>query len=90
MISGSSLSVDTAITASSILVTSDMRFGDASNDTCRFTGSITISGSLSLPSGSVPTSVSSSGTIGEIRWDSGAVYICIATNTWRKSTLATF
>ena len=90
VISGSSLSITTAITASNILITDDIRFGDSASDRCRLTGSLELTGSLLLPNGSAPTSISSSGRLGEIRWDSQAVYICIVTDTWKKSALVDF
>lgn len=37
-----------------------------------------------------PASASDTGTTGEIRWVADAVYLCIATDTWVKATLATF
>ena len=40
--------------------------------------------------GSAPTSASDSGTAGDIRFDSGAIYVCVATNTWKKADLSTF
>lgn len=37
-----------------------------------------------------PANSSDTGTKGEIRWTATAVYLCTATNTWVKATLATF
>lgn len=37
-----------------------------------------------------PATATSTGTTGEIRWTSTAVFLCVATNTWVKATLATF
>jgi hypothetical protein len=37
-----------------------------------------------------PTSVNDIGTLGEIRITSNAIYVCIATNTWRRALLTTF
>ena len=31
-----------------------------------------------------------SGSVGDIRYDSGYVYICVATNTWKRAALATW
>jgi hypothetical protein len=31
-----------------------------------------------------PASAGASGVAGQIRWDSSFVYICVATNTWRR------
>ena len=37
-----------------------------------------------------PTSSTASGTLGEIRWTSGYVYLCVNTNTWQRAALSTF
>ena len=40
--------------------------------------------------GTAPTSASSTGTAGDIRFDSGAIDVCVATNTWKKADLSSF
>lgn len=37
-----------------------------------------------------PTTSSDNGNQGEIRWDSNYIYVCVATNTWKRATLSTF
>lgn len=37
-----------------------------------------------------PATVTSTGTVGEIRITSGFIYVCIATNTWRRAALASW
>ena len=39
---------------------------------------------------SPPTSATSSGRVGEITYDSDYVYVCIATNTWKRSQLSSW
>lgn len=51
------------------------------------TGQATVNGNLIVGSGYVPTSNTASGTAGQIVWDSGNVYICVATNTWKRAAL---
>jgi len=34
-----------------------------------------------------PTSATAPGNVGDICWDAGFVYVCTATNTWRRSAL---
>lgn len=46
--------------------------------------------SLSLGNTAAPTSASDTGTTGEIRYDSNYVYVCVTTNTWKRSALATW
>lgn len=43
-----------------------------------------------LAQGTKPTSVSSTGVQGEIRWDQDHVYLCIATDTWRRIPLSSW
>jgi hypothetical protein len=38
----------------------------------------------------VPTNSSSPGVVGQIAYSSDFVYICVATNTWRKLYATTF
>ena len=37
-----------------------------------------------------PASASATGTTGEICWDASYVYVCTATNTWKRAALATW
>lgn len=37
-----------------------------------------------------PASASAAGNQGEIVWDSGFVYVCVATNTWKRAALASW
>tara|TARA_Y100000592_G_scaffold69401_1_gene107958 strand:- start:4860 stop:5852 length:993 start_codon:yes stop_codon:yes gene_type:complete len=36
----------------------------------------------------VPANASAAGTAGEIAWDSGHLYVCVATNTWKRVAIA--
>lgn len=62
---------------------SDTLTGSFSVDVSGVTGEITLEGSA-------PTSATSSGTAGDIRYDSNYLYVCVATNTWKRSALATW
>lgn len=37
-----------------------------------------------------PSSASDTGTTGDICWDSGYIYICVGTNTWKRAAIATW
>jgi hypothetical protein len=37
-----------------------------------------------------PATATSTGTLGEIRYTSGFIYVCIATNTWRRTALTSW
>lgn len=67
---------NTGFTAANISVTNEI---DAV--TANVSGNITLSGSYK------PTSNTSPGTVGQVAWDSGNVYICVATNTWKRAAL---
>lgn len=38
--------------------------------------------------GTAPISASAVGTAGELAYDSGFVYVCVASNTWKRAALA--
>jgi hypothetical protein len=55
------------------------------------TGGITlVQGNLALQSQTVPASSSDTGTEGEVTWDSSYVYVCVGTNTWKRTAISTF
>jgi hypothetical protein len=63
----------------------------AINATSTITTSGAISGSaLTITSSYTPTSATSTGVAGQITWDANYVYVCIATNTWRRASLTTW
>lgn len=37
-----------------------------------------------------PALATSAGTAGQVAMDSGFIYVCIATNTWKRVAIATF
>jgi hypothetical protein len=43
-----------------------------------------------LPSTTTPTGPTSTGRKGEIRYDSDYIYICVATNTWKRTAISTW
>jgi hypothetical protein len=49
---------------------------------------VTIGGNLIVSNTYVPTANNSVGSKGQISYDSSYVYVCIATNTWRRANLA--
>ena len=49
------------------------------------TGNITLTGLLSAPQ---KTKASNAiGTVGQMCWDANYIYVCTATNTWKRSPL---
>ena len=45
---------------------------------------------IPCPTSSVPVTVTSTGTAGQLAYNSSHVYICVATNTWRRASLSTW
>lgn len=39
---------------------------------------------------SAPATAGATGTAGQWAWDSGYIYICVATNTWKRAALSTW
>lgn len=48
-----------------------------------------IDGTLTVAT-STPASSSATGTTGTIVWDSTYIYVCVATNTWKRVEIATW
>ncbi len=49
-------------------------------------GRLKINGQLEIQ-GKTPASASATGTVGEIAWDADYIYICVATNTWKRAQI---
>lgn len=39
---------------------------------------------------STPASAAATGTTGTIAWDASFIYVCVATNTWKRVAIATW
>lgn len=50
----------------------------------------TVAKDLILPAPTVPASAAATGTAGTVSWDSGFVYVCVATDTWKRAAIATW
>ena len=46
--------------------------------------------SLRIVTSKTPASATAAGTAGQIAWDANYVYVCTATNTWKRSALTTW
>lgn len=49
-----------------------------------------VTGGMSLVTAAVPSTATSSGIAGEIRLDASHIYICTATNTWKRAAISTW
>lgn len=54
------------------------------------TGNVVVAKNLVLSSPNVPSSASDTGTVGTISWDASYIYICTATDTWKRVAIATW
>lgn len=43
----------------------------------------------SVPAG-IPGSSGANGAIGQIKWDANFLYVCVGTNSWKRTTLVSF
>jgi hypothetical protein len=55
-----------------------------------FTGGITVADDLTLSSPTVPASASATGVAGTVSWDADYIYICTATDTWKRVAISTW
>ena len=72
----------------------DTSLASISNPT--FTGTVTADGNvvtgdkIKISTAQTPASASATGNAGEICWDTDYVYVCTATNTWKRSAISTW
>jgi hypothetical protein len=45
---------------------------------------------LNVSTSKTPSSSSAAGTAGDIAWDSSYIYVCVATNTWKRTAISTW
>ena len=55
-----------------------------------FVGNAIFNDSLNLPNTFTPAAAASPGTKGQVVWDSNYIYVCVATNTWKRVAIATW
>lgn len=48
------------------------------------------SDSLRLRTAKTPASATASGSAGEVCWDANYVYVCVATNTWKRAAISSW
>jgi len=60
--------------------------GSSSFNTLTTSGLATLN-RIILTTATTPASASATGTTGEIVWDVNYIYVCIATNTWRRTAI---
>jgi hypothetical protein len=76
-------------------VTGDLTGDVTGNVTGDLTGDVTgnvdgnVSGEVTLE-GAAPASATATGTAGDIRYDADYIYICVATDTWKRAAISTW
>ena len=55
-----------------------------------FTGTAAFGSTIQLTTSRTPASASDTGNTGEICWDADYVYVCTATNTWKRASISTW
>jgi hypothetical protein len=45
---------------------------------------------VTVTTSSTPASATATGTVGQIKWDANYIYVCVATNTWKRAALTTW
>jgi len=66
-------------------------YGEFDTAELTFNGEVTVTEDFYLTqSGTAPASAADTGTQGEIRWTDDYVYICVNTDTWKRSALSTW
>jgi hypothetical protein len=71
------------------ICSSDASYGDLTSDGSGFLLS-TKGSTLRIITPHTPAASNEAGYVGEHKWDTGYLYICVATNTWKRVALATF
>ena len=65
--------------------------GDTIAGDLTVTGNISTSGdNINIANNNTPVTASAPGVKGDIRWDTSYIYVCVATNTWKRSLLSTW
>jgi len=64
--------------------------GGTTPDAGTFTTLATTGDKISVQTAKTPASAGASGTAGDIAWDTNYVYVCVATNTWKRAALSTW
>jgi hypothetical protein len=56
-----------------------------------FSGNLTVNGDrIRIVTSKTPASATATGTAGEVCWDSGFIYVCVAANTWKRASISTW
>ena len=91
------VNIATGVTAAS--TTKAVNIGTAGNATSTTniaigsstgTSTTTLNGNIIMSKTATPASATATGTAGTIVWDANYIYVCIATNTWKRTAITTW
>lgn len=86
----STLALTGAISLTGALtMTGDLVADNLSGSTLTLENGLVIGGTMVI-SGLPPATAASAGVTGTITWDTGFVYVCTNTNTWKRAAIATW
>jgi len=78
-------------TANNIAVANNnARVANFSTTALTLDGGLTVAGTVIHTLSATPASASAAGTVGTMSWDANYIYICTATNTWKRVAIATW
>src|SRR5436190_265823 len=66
-----------------------IRLADDSADAALSVSNLTASGNI-IHATQTPASAGAAGTAGTITWDASFIYVCTATNTWKRVAISTW
>jgi len=81
------LHIHDGITAGGYIIVSN---GSGSFSSITVTSNLSVGGNVTLSAPGVPATASAPGTAGSISWDGDYVYVCVATDTWKRATISTW
>ncbi len=80
-------SKDSIVTGDRSVVLGGQNITGTTDDTV-YVPYLNINNDIYLPTPTIPSNSGDTGSAGQISWDSDYVYICVSTNTWKRSPLA--
>lgn len=66
-----------------------LRAGGANHGTLSSAGRLSIP-ALLVSTAATPASAGATGVTGQVQWDTDYIYVCVATNTWKRASIATW
>jgi hypothetical protein len=77
-------------TYSNVQVTTYLPTYSGNVDNLTTSGFLAVFGNVFVANTYVPALANSTGTAGQIVWDSNYIYICVSTNTWKRANVSTW